>query len=357
MRNLVRKSRPPRSAQTLLVLNYVMCERDPIFGHQIGIVSDLANFFPEVIVITSKLGQGNVPSNVRVLETNWGFQSLFLSVFRFLQIAVKILRTTPNLVIFSHMTEVQSAILAPITRFLRVKHFLWYAHTSKSLYLIWCHKLLNGILTSTKGSCPISSKKVVVVGQAIEEAFQGTPRIPNRSNSNFLHVGRLDPSKNIATLIETIEYFRSRGLNFSLTLIGAPSIGNERYLEEVENTHLDAFQNDWFRLAGIVTRTELPETLHSFDYFIHAFIGSLDKSILEATYAGIPVISVNPEYLAIFGSWGDSSSLTLQSEINAILSLTDTTIEEILLERAQIVNTGHSRKHWLIQVSNVLQGC
>jgi glycosyltransferase involved in cell wall biosynthesis len=356
MRTLVRKSTPPHTAHTLLVINYVMCERDPIFGHQIGVVRDLSNFFQEVIVITSKLGQGNVPPNVRILETNWGSQSLFLSVFRFLRLAIKVLRTNPNLVIFSHMTEVQSALIAPITQFLKIKHFLWYAHTSKSLYLIWCHKFLNGILTSTKGSCPISSKKVIVVGQAIEEAFQGSPRIPKRSNSNFLHVGRLDPSKNISALIETIKYFRFLGSNFSLTLIGAPSVGNEKYIAEVEATHSDAFQDGWLTLAGTVARTELPETLRSFDYFIHAFIGSLDKSILEATYAGIPVLSINPEYLAIFGSWGSSSPLTLQSEIDAILSLTDETIEKILLERVQIINTRHSRKNWLNQVSNVLQG-
>ena len=356
MTTLVKKSRPDQFAGTLLVLNYVMCERDPIFGHQIGIVRDLSDSFQDVIVITSKLGHGNLPSNVRVLETGWGSQSLFLSVFSFFKHATKVLRANPNLIVFSHMTEVQSALLAPLTRFFKIKHFLWYAHASKSFYLVWCHKLLDGILTSTTGSCPISSQKVIVVGQSIEKEFQGSPRIPDRSYSKFIHVGRLDPSKNISTLVETISYFRSLGFDFSLTLVGASSKGNEKFFQEIESAHLKAFENDWLNLAGTMTRTELPRILRSFDYFLHAFIGSLDKSILEATYSGIPVISINPEYLAIFGPWGNSYSVTLQSELSAILALTDETIEKMLFERAQTVKDFHSREHWLIAVSNVLQG-
>lgn len=356
MATLVKKSRNNKVPSTLLILNYVMCERDSIFGHQIGIVRELSNSFQEVIVITSKFGHGNLPSNVRVLETGWGSQSTFLSVFRFLKIAIKVLGANPNLVVFSHMTEVQSALLAPLTRFFKIKHFLWYAHASKSIYLIWCHKLLDGILTSTKGSCPISSQKVIVVGQSIEQEFQGAPRIPERSHSKFIHVGRLDPSKNIPALIETVSYFRSLGFDFSLTLVGASSRGNEKYFQKIESAHLKVPEDDWLNLAGAVTRNELPGILRSFDYFLHAFVGSLDKSILEATYSGIPVITINPEYLAIFGPWGNSYPVTLQSEISAILSLTDETIEKKLFERAQTVKTFHSREHWLIEVSKVLQG-
>ncbi len=356
MKATMNESRSDQSIKTLLVLNYVMSESHPVFGHQIGIVSDLSEFFHDVIVITSKRGDGALPSNVRVLETHWGSQSLPLSVFRFLKLAINVIRTTPNLVVFSHMTEVQSAILAPVTRLLRIKHFLWYAHTSKSSYLVWCHMLLTGILTSTTGSCPISSKKVFVVGQSIEKAFQGTPKIPNPSKSNFLHVGRLDPSKNIKALIKTISDFRSLGFDFSLTLVGAPSKGNEKYFDQVKSVTLSMHDENWLKFVGTVTRNELPDVLRSFDFFIHAFIGSLDKSILEATYAGVPVVTLNPEYLAIFGSWGKSHPVTLKDEINAVFSQKSETIQEILRERIETVESLHSRKHWLDEVSKVLHG-
>ena len=66
------------------------------------------------------------------------------------------------------MTSIQSTFISPLTRVLRIRHYLWYAHTSNNIYLQISRALTNGIITSTPGSCPIKGRKVYPIGQAVD---------------------------------------------------------------------------------------------------------------------------------------------------------------------------------------------
>jgi hypothetical protein len=65
------------------------------------------------------------------------------------------------------MTSVQSAFISPITRIIRLRHYLWFAHTSNGIFLKVSRLLSNGIITSTPGSCPLKGNKVYPIGQSI----------------------------------------------------------------------------------------------------------------------------------------------------------------------------------------------
>ena len=82
---------------------------------------------------------------------------------------LKFLGKYRKFIIFSHMTEVQSGIIAPISKLLGIRHLLWYAHKSKSKYLVWNNIFVDEILTSTSGSCPIKSHKIKPIGQGIDQ--------------------------------------------------------------------------------------------------------------------------------------------------------------------------------------------
>ena len=96
------------------------------------------------------------------------------------------------------MTEVQSAVTSPFTKIFGIKHYLWYAHTSKSIYLRFSSLFVDGILTSTYGSCPIQKSNTFVIGQSIKpQQFQFHNHTLQKNKINFIHVGRMDPSKEI----------------------------------------------------------------------------------------------------------------------------------------------------------------
>jgi hypothetical protein len=86
--------------------------------------------------------------------------------------------------------------------------------------------------------------------------------------------------------------------------------------------------------------------LSSFDFFIHAFEGSLDKTLIEATLSGIPVITSNLEYSKDFGSWTGATTLNLVDEYLAITTLTDFEISRELERRYAVAASKHSLTQW-----------
>jgi glycosyltransferase involved in cell wall biosynthesis len=335
-----------------VIINYAMDENHPIFSHQVQAVSAISQFFREVTVITGSLGSFTVPSNVRVVNTNWITGNVIGSLIRFLGAASKHIFKT-DVVVFSHMTEVQSALIAPITRLLGIPHYLWYAHQSRSRYLLWCYRLLDGIITSSPGSCPVSGKKVRAIGQGVDPRyFLPEDTRPNFKNYPLIHFGRFDPSKNVLEIIEVCESFISRGLNLTLTQVGSPStIEYEKIAEDVK---LKYHSKEWLTFLPSMPRQELSGLLSKSYAMIHAYRGSLDKTLIEATMQRVPVVTINEEYLEIFGCWSTSQVLSLESELESVMSLNPKALSSELLRRQTIALHSHSLTHWSRLVAETL---
>lgn len=325
-----------------------------VLSHQVEAVESLSEYFSETYVVTGKIGRSRDIPRVKVLNANWvpgeKIRNSLKCLFLILRIIV---RNRSKIVVFSHMTEVQSALIAIPLRVLRVPHFLWYAHAHKSFYLKWVHLWANGIITSTDGSCPIKSRKVHVVGQAINLASFEMAR--NKSNllRSLVHVGRVDPSKNIETLYEVVSRVRNDYPELEFSLIGEPSNMESRKKFELFTRTTLANQNDgWFHRYPSIPREQIASTLMRHDIFIHAFRGSLDKSILEATAVGLPVATHNKEYLNLFGKWSEEGSF--ESELRAVLSASPSTILNEVMRRRRILEKHHSLSSWSKQISGVL---
>jgi hypothetical protein len=210
-------------------------------------------------------------------------------------------------------------------------------------------------VTSTPGSCPIDSGKVLVIGQAINpQIFQSGVGFRGELEK-FLHIGRLDPAKRTDYIVKTVSDLRSLNPRISLSLFG--SIGNRKsgeradqlmsFSARVENT-------EWLGVYPGVVRSEIPKIISAHDLFIHAYLGSLDKTLIEATFMKIPVITENPEYLAIFGSWSSKSDPTIEHEFQGIKSLSKEEIDTILEERLKLAYSGHSLNNWVLRLVEIL---
>jgi hypothetical protein len=341
---------PPR----LLVINYSMNENDPLLSHQIEAVRSLSRSFSHVMVITSFLGPGLWPSNVTVKDLKWSQRSVAGNALNFLRVTLPLI-IRRDVVIFSHMTDVQAALIAPVARILGVKHYQWYAHTTLSRYLRWSRMWVNGIITSTSGSCPITGKKVFPIGQAIiPESFGFIARQGNKL-TKALHVGRFDPSKDIYLLAETCRKISENGIPISFTQIGDPTTDlAKRYAKSFELEYADLIEDQVILVRPSILRSEIVSYMAVNDFFIHAYVGSLDKTLIEATLSGLPVITLNPEYQSQFGTWSGLTNPSLYSEYIALKNFGISELNIELERRRLICESEHSLENWTRKLTTIL---
>ena len=296
-----------------------------------------------------------LPSNVRLITTNWIPGNSISNLLKLLFVALPIVFFGSYNFVFYHMTDLHAAVWSPVVRLRQKKQFLWYAHTHRSRYLVFASKWVTNVITSTLGSCPISGNKVLVIGQAIDSSkfspIQSSRLIPER----LIHIGRFDKSKNVPLMIESVTKIKKAHPGVSLTLVGAPSNQvSERWAEEVRESSTQAVAQGWLRFQSSISRTEFPEVLSGYDCFFHAYQGSLDKTLIESTMLRVPVITINREYIAIFGSWAQSSEPNLEREYLAFRNLTPLEVSSELNRRLKIAQDHHSLTNWVSQLKSIL---
>ena len=339
----------------LLVINYCMDEDDPLLSHQVQTVNSLSQKFEIVYVVTGRVGKFSSPSNVHVFSSDWRTGERVRNIIKFLFVVFPIVTKKNPVSVFSHMTEVQTSLIAPLTKFLRIRHYLWYAHAHKSVYLNWARFWVTGIITSTKGSCPIQGPKVFVIGQAIDsEVYRFSPRESNDFNK-LVHIGRFDPSKNIEHIIRSTKEFRKCNPYVSLTLIGEPStLFAKKEAQKILDKYHTEISEGWLNFKGSIPRSNIHTELLKYDCFVHAYSGSLDKTLIEATMVGLPIATINPEYLTEFGNWSRTSPVSLLGELNALKKAKSKQLALELLNRRAISKTMHSLEHWSKVLSDIL---
>jgi glycosyltransferase involved in cell wall biosynthesis len=257
------------------------------------------------------------------------------------------------------MTSVQSALVSPVTKMLRIKHYLWYTHTSDNLALRVAHKLTNGVLTATAGSCPITGSKIHIVGHSIDISMFKKKIKVDFPISKFIHVGRFDASKNIELIINALKSFREGGQDITFVNIGSPSGKNhDSYYKKIIDNSNAGVDKVWLDFKTAIPRYLLSEAMQKQNAFIHAFEGSLDKAVLEATFMGLPVVTINPEYLKIFGSWdleNKSINHNLTEEIKHLFSLSGVELQKEVDRRYELAKQDYELVGWGVRVSKILK--
>ena len=340
--------------KTLILFNYTVDSLHPVLSHQLDVAVALCEKFRKVVVITAgpKIDP-NLP-NLQVISIGWEQEKTFRNVFSLYRVFLSVLKSEKYVVVFSHMTEVQSALIGPITKLLNIKHVLWYAHAHHSIGLRISNLFVDKIVTSTSGSCPIRGKKVLIIGQAINPT-----QFPSKEFSfkfkNFTHIGRFDSSKRIDLIIDFCLGLRRSGIELNLDLIGSSS--NAKNLNWARNLQTKASGTEyegWLKFESGVPRDEVMLRLQRSDVFVHAFQGSLDKTLVEATFMMLPVLTINHEYHQNFGSWSPVNSPTLEDEYRGLMSKTSDELRNELARRKNLALNHHGFQGWINRVSETL---
>lgn len=325
-------------------------------AHQVEIVEALAKNFKRVVVLTGLANWNSTHPNIVIKCSNWQEGKNLHNLIQFYKYFFQIWKEYEIQSVFSHMAVIQSGLVAPFIRTMGINHILWYAHAKDSLYLRWTAFWVNQIATSTTGSCPIQNPKVAYLGQSIKsENFYFKLASESDELKKIVHIGRNDKSKNIGLLINTVSYFRQLGLNLTLDLFGKSSNAkNIQYFNKLQEEWNFAIESGWLRIRGPIPRQEVAKILQNFDVFIHGFEGSLDKALLEATLCGVPVVTVNSEYLQQYGSWSNSDCINLENELKALLQMPKPQLSLILQLRRDFTIQNHGLERWIANLTLLL---
>ena len=318
-----------------------------IFGHQFEIANNISDSFESVTVITTEYLGNKLPENVKVYLAPWKSNSKILSLVKFYRTLILVLFKKRYDLVFSHMVDTQAFLAVPFLKILRIPHIFWYAHANPAKRAILVSRLSEYNISSTKGSFPLSGKPVKFLGQSINLQNYNYHTDFLNSRNKLVHIGRLDYSKNILLLIELTSTVRKENENVTLDLWGRLPVNEylKRLKKEIEKS------KSFIKYNGESSREEIPNLLVNYDIFVHAFYGSLDKSILEATAIGLPVVTLNQEYINEFGCWSKSKNTGdlafLITEMNSLLQTPDFEIKMELKRRREIVENKHSLDNWI----------
>ena len=260
------------------------------------------------------------------------------------------------------MTDVHAAILAPLTWLLKMRHILWYAHAKNSKYLIWSSFFVSKIVSSTPGSCNlgINKRKVLYINQGIDSKnFPYFARSPKK-NHKVLYYGRLDPSKNIHIFPDLVSELNRSTDTYSIDVFGRPTnLEAEKYFFDVVSSRKSKGQEASITFHDSITRALIPYIAKKYDIFLNLFSGSLDKTLIESTFMGMPVITWNREYCSQFGTWSNSSvreSLDfIIMEFEFINSLTETKLNKEISRRLELAIRNHSFEGWINRLVRVFK--
>lgn len=314
----------------LLIFTQKVDSRDDNLGFFHRWIEEFAKRCESVIVICLYEGTHNLPQNVRVLSL--GKESGVSRIKYLKRFYSYIVREHKNYdAVFVHMNQIYVVLGGLLWRLLGKHVGLWYAHGAVSLSLRCAALMTNKVFTSTAEGFRIATPKRHIVGQGIDTSlFAQKDSYVIASPVRLVTVGRVMPSKNIEMMVDALAILRSSDVSATLDVVGSSDQGNKTYLATLKEYAKDKGLDEAVRFTGGVPYADLPNTLLRYDIFINVgMTGSLDKALLDAAAAGLPVISSNPAshaFLSGDGSLGacDATAQSMADAIKKVVLMSET---------------------------------
>ncbi len=299
----------------LLITTQVLDRDDAgYFGFFHAWVLEFAKHCEQVIVICLKEGTYDLPHNVRVYslgkpyfaKASQGAGVRLLNRFkyavRFLGLAWRLRREYDS--VFVHMNPEYAVLMGPLWRLWGKRVVLWYLHRSVDIKLRIAVLFINNVVSASTESFRLATKKLVIVGHGIDPMFVPVAKVP----SDILRVmywGRLSPSKCVDKILAAVKVLVEKNTPVQFTIIGAvarPS--DELYVGELKRMGM-ALPQGLVQFVGGVPHRQIPKYLAEADVCVNiSTTESMDKTVLEAMAAGVPVVASNVSFKAILGPLG-----------------------------------------------------
>ncbi len=259
-------------------------------------IEEFAKHCESIIVICLFEGTHDLPKNVRVLSLG---KERGVSRLKYLRRFFSyIYRERNNYdAVFVHMNQIYVVLGGLFWRLWNKRIALWYAHGAVSLSLRIATRLAETIFTSTAEGFRIVTNKRHIVGQGIDATlFAQKKEYSIGSQFRLVSSGRITPPKDIPGMIDLVGNLVRENIPATLTLIGS---GDQVYTDHLTTYASDKGLSQEILFHGGLPYHNVAATLTDYDVFLNlGKTGSLDKAILDAGAAGLPVVTTNPALTA-----------------------------------------------------------
>ncbi len=276
----------------LLIITQAVDSEDPILGFFVRWIEEFAKHAERIEVICLKEGKHSLPANVRVhsLGKEKGV-SRIKYILNFYTYIWRLRRDYDT--VFVHMNPEYVVLGGLFWRIWKKRIAFWYLHKNVDLKLRIAVFFANIILTASKESFRLHTKKLNIVGHGIPTNLFICPMQEMSGTLRILTAGRISKTKNISLLLDAADILTARGVPFMLVIAGAPvTAADIKYAERVY-----ARAGSTVQFVGPKTQSEIAALLCEANVFVNlGENGSMDKAVLEALCAGIPVVTGNEAY-------------------------------------------------------------
>ena len=280
----------------LLIVTQSLDKQDPVLGFFHAWLEEFAKHAEQLTVFALRVGEYELPEHVTVVPLRRGGKNRALTVLIFLR-ELYVRRASYDKV-FVHMNPEYVLLGGPLWKILHKQVVLWYTHKHVGLRLRLAEFFVDHILTASKESLRLRSKKVRIMGHGIAMPETVVRKPVSRSAVHIVTVGRIAPSKRIRELVRALGVLSLRNIPFSASIVGVPiTTKDEQYEKDIMRELGQATYREQVRFVGAVRHEDLPQVLAQADVFVNlSLTGSLDKAVLEALIMRVPVVSTNEAF-------------------------------------------------------------
>jgi len=285
----------------LLILTEKVNELDPSLGFFHAWLEHLAERCERIDVVCTQQGEHHLPGNV-FIHTIPGGSSRAGFVFGLYRILLR-LRGQYDAV-FIHRTLDYVVFAGWWWRLIGKRMVLWYEYRNVTISLRINVFFVHSIATSAKEALGISSKKVRVIGHAIDTGYFSPNALPAHAGLRLLCVGRVAPPKRIEMIIDTLAIMRERGIDAQLTIVGAPiSAVDHEYAQKLLGLIAKYSLESQVYIVNSAPYKDLAAYYRGSDFYVNLMLaGGLDKAAMESMACGTPAIVANSAFSELLGA-------------------------------------------------------
>ena len=292
----------------ILMITQELDRSSPLLGVAHDWARAIADRVSDLTVVAGRVGSLELPDNVSVLpmRRNSSDPSWRAGLELVRQLARSLLSRRVDLV-FAHMVPDYVLLSAPFAKLAKIPICMWYASHGRTRSLRLAHRLMDAAVTASPDSYPQRDGKVLVMGHGIDESSFGASQRSESKPPVILYASRITPLKQTALAVEALGSppLRDHPDRPVLEVAGEPFRDSDHeYLREVRHRVEELGLTDRVRFLGAVPAHEMPRTLARAQLSVSFRTSpALDKNGLEALLAGVPVVSNNPSYISVLGSF------------------------------------------------------
>ncbi len=284
----------------LLVITQKLDKNDDLLGFFHEWVKEFAKNVDQLSVIALGVGEYDLPENINVHSLGKENGTSKISrIIKFYSLVFS--KRNEYDAVFVHMNPEYIILAGLFWRRMKKKVFLWYTHKHVSLRLKMGHAFCTKVFSASKESFRLPTNKLHVMGHGIATSVLIAADHKEPAPFTVLTIGRISPVKRHEDLIEAMGKVKKQIPDVVCKIVGAPGTSEQIiYMQKLEaHVRNKCLEKNVVFVGSIPNRQILPY-LQKADVFVNlSGTGSVDKAVLEAMSAEVPILTSNEAFFPI----------------------------------------------------------